>query len=749
MISMSTAISQILAGRTPGIFWQLSRWQAAEGDTPNGQARLIEKLAALLSTIANPLVQEATIDAIGRKKKEYGIAPRALKQAMEVYADSVPKKADPERESQKKKIEGDGLDWEEMEEKGFCALEIPRKWGYYAMAQKGVQRLSNFTITPIFQVAGKGAESRHIFEVVTERRTSVVDVPSKALVELAVLSTELIAEKAIFFGSAGHLKLIANELLDDFPTCHEIKFPGWRMEGFYAFLNHIVLPDGSEIKPDKYGVFEFGGEHFLIPASSSVFSNMRHESDPYEHQRMLTWQAPKTTFKEWADTFVGVYGKKGIVGIAFALMAVFRDIVFRVNSNCPHLYCFGERSAGKSAMAESLCYLFYTGKRAYNLNTGTDFAFYHYMGAFRNALNHLNEMDDKTVPSRWFQSIKGAFDGEGRKRGKMGAPNQSEEQRVDSAIVLTGQYISTQDDNSLVTRSLIVPFHESEITDDTKAKMVELKRLQDTAGLNGLLPAIIKLRPKIREVYVETYAAILRAWRDDTTASFNLRIFQNWAHLSAMWRLAGNEGLELPQEWRDFDKYAYSQALHYSHFVRQSDALTLFWNTIENLLDQGQIVAGWHFRIEERTSVRIRSSDGKTESERDLGGMKRILYIRLKTVHPLYEQDYRRRTGDSAMTDKNVQHYISGRDYYIGQVKAVRFSRWVEQTSQGPNGGVTTHKVQEHLNTACYAFDYDALDCELDREDTANGGPAPAAADASGGQAPAVTVSSIEEKLPF
>jgi DNA primase len=61
------------------------------------------------------------------------------------------------------------------------------------------------------------------------------------------------------------------------------------------------------------------------------------------------------------------------------------------------LYAFGERSSGKSKWAESIMALFYIKRQAFNLNSGTDFAFFNYMQIFINCPAALNEADEKVL----------------------------------------------------------------------------------------------------------------------------------------------------------------------------------------------------------------------------------------------------------------------------------------------------------------------------------------------------------------
>jgi hypothetical protein len=248
--------------------------------------------------------------------------------------------------------------------------------------------------------------------------------------------------------------------------------------------------------------------------------------------------------------------------------------------------------------------------------------------------------------------------------------------------------------------------------------MLKLKAFQNGGGINGLLPQVLQLRPALQASYYERYTEILAHWRQAAgDETFNQRIFQNWCHLSTMWFMVSHS-IKLPQPWPEFDQYCHGQALTYSRFIRTSDTLTDFWNIVAELHDTGSIERGWHFRIVKVPSIKLRDKDGK-DYEKIFNEPKKILLIRLQPVHGLFEDAYRRKKGDRAMSYENLKHYTANRDYYIGQTRSTHFQRYDthETETASPTGGaahITTGRFKVEKKTNAVAFDYDKLNCDLE-----------------------------------
>lgn len=694
-----------------------------------GQAQ--QHIIEFISIIPNDIFRANYLDAITRK---YKWKKSKLEQKLNEILDKT-------REQEEDDDDGRSnldkmpkwMDRDEYQENGYCAVNNKKRTGFYGFGQNGWIEISNFLINPLFHIPGNGLDSRHLVQMDNGRRKVVVDMESSALINIDTLHKYSVGLGiGLFYGSKPQILRIATNLLQKFPRCIEIKYPGWQQAGFFAFADKIYIPPSGEQKNgelrelDEWGVVKFNNDNYLIPASSAAMKELAtSDDDSFELHRALSYIPGSITFSDWAKLMHRVFREKGPVAIAYVVLSLFRDIIFSIDNNCPHLYGYGEKSSGKSKWADSITAVFFKKRSAFNLNSGTDFAFFSYMQMFQNCPAQLNEFDEKTLKPEWFQNIKGVFDGEGRQRGVMGSKNKVEIMKVRSAIILTGQFLLTADDNSIVSRSIIEGFNVRDLTDDDKKEFDKLYDIQQN-GLSHILIELLQYRHRIKEQYREEFNKTLSKWRKETEGETNIRIMQNWCHLYTCWQLVSDK-VSLPLTNQQFEKYCLTKALHWSGFIRSSDTLSEFWNTIAFLVDQGLIIEGWDFRIKEETSVKLRRKKDGSQAEEEytleFPEPTKLIYLRMNNVHKHYQQAYKNRTGKEGMSLENLNHYFSGRKYFLGNNKQSKFKKFITETVNVPKvtGFNTTammpdtRKIEIEKNTSSSVFLYTQLGLDLER----------------------------------
>ncbi len=612
-------------------------------------------------------------------------------------------------------MQKDGMK-ESLMEHGFCevtnrnkATGKPTQYGYYTFnfKEKVDQQATNFTIAPRFHVY-KGVESRFIIEVDNGFKKAVMDVESKAFASPDVMQNSLIGEGnyMVFSGTLTY-KRISNSLMQQFKRCIEVKELGWQSNGFWAFIDRVYLPGTNELMPvDEWGVVttDKTKDSFLLPASSAAYKELNKTGeDPFENDRPMEFKQSEIELEEWMQLMQKVYKDHAATGIAYVFACIFHDILFAIDNNFPHLYAYGERSSGKSKFVESLNAFFFHKRSFFNLNSGTNPAFFGYMSKFRNCFAGLNEFDISVIKDEWFQSIKGIYDGEARQRNSMITRGKQEIQRVHGGLALIGQFLVTADDNSIVSRSCITPFFETAKTEEDNANYTLLKDLEEL-GLNSLLIDVVKHRDYIKVNYKEMFNNNIKAWRSKSAnnANFNARIMQNWNHLYTIMQCV-QMAAKLPPTAINlvkFEKHCYTQAVHWCNFIRSSDTLSAFWQELQYIIERGLIKQGWDYKIENTTAVPIRNKDKDVEIVNLPLGTK-VLFLRLNNIHKIYQENYRKRTGKEAMTMENLLHYFSGRPYYIGNQGKKRFEL-------GNADG------RQSMVTSAYAFNLNMLDVKLE-----------------------------------
>ncbi len=693
-------------------------------DQPQERASTKQTILELLTYVPHEILRNNYLDAL---IKELSWKASETKKEYNSIIESVSYKADEDFDDESSAIKF--AQWMSEEQKEQCLtngyLAVNRKEkgrpmvGYYSFGNNGKSEITNFIVQPLFHVYA-GVESRYLVKIYNGYRNAVLDVPARVIPSIDQFQAFTVSEgNFLIFGSKPQWLRIASELLQTFPRCMELSSLGWQSHHFFSWVDKVYVPGEGLRDLDDWGIFKFKDENFLVPASCEAYKQLeRTGDDPYENDRYLTFKASPVTFSDWALQMQRVYLDKGPVAVAYSILTLFRDIIFDVDNNCPHLYAFGEPSSGKSKWAESITAIFYFKRSAFNLNSGTDFAFFNYMQRYRNCPAHLNEFEIEVIKQEWFQAIKGVYDGEGRERGKQNGPkNRTEVMRVRSTLILTGQKLVTADDNSVVTRSIIEPFStRDDMKEDDKLAYDKLKGWE-AKGLSSMLTELLQHREHFEKNYKDLFNDQLSAWRKEKTEArqLNQRILQNFSHLSTCYKIIAGF-LKLPTQHEEFTAYCYKQAIKWSKFIRSSDTLSEFWRTLEFLYNQQDVEEGWDFIVEETMSVNVRVNKDESK-EHHFDEPTKVLYLRLNNIHKLFQRTYKLNTGKEAMNIDNLLHYFSSRKYYVGPVKQKRFKRFVTVTENltRPAGQSfqtvpETGKKEQESVTSCHAFIYEDLD---------------------------------------
>ncbi|MGQ0739983.1 MAG: hypothetical protein ACT4OJ_13085 [Bacteroidota bacterium] len=564
-----------------------------------------------------------------------------------------------------------------------------KKVGYYSISTRQTEagpiyntnEITNFIMTPVMHVY-KGDESRHIVEICNGFVTAVKEVQSKIIPSREQFQAAAVTEGSFaIFGSNLQWLRIASDMLHKFPRCIELEDLGYHPAGFFAYSDHIYVPGTGRVEVDKYGIFEAPtgktGKYLLPQQSEAYMALQGTGSDPFENDRVLTWKQSPVTFQRWCEMVHRVFNMQGTVGIAFCIFTLFRDIVAKVTGTSPHLYLFGPPQSGKSVLAEMIYSLFYVNRNFFIAYEGTVPAFYTYLTRFINCPAVINEVDANTTDPDRLQAFKGAFDLEGREKMNIAQKANKRSttiQRINSSLILVGQHIVTNDDNALLTRSIIEDFlpNDNRTREDINA-FDELKQL-GKSGITSLLTELLSMRPYFEANFRQQYLEQVGEWMNETSRKgkpLTQRIMQNYAIVSTCYKMLCQHYTALPVPAGKFKNYCLQKATQWSQFVSSSDTLSEFWRYLAFLYESGQVLDGWDIVVETCTELETREG---VRHQWDAGEL--VLYIRLNNVHKVYQAEHRKRTAKDGISMENLLHYFKSKKYFIGPIKSKRFKRF-------------------------------------------------------------------------
>lgn len=667
------------------VIWKTTKLKNKAANDPNAIADAVTEVCQMLHVMKNDIVRNNYLETTRKLLKQPA-------KAMKDIIDGFVKKAEAKASQSGNVAQGDadtmglpaGADFQQYFEKGFVEYgEI-----IYFKGREKFFMGTNFRIAPLFHIYGK-AENKRLFELINMRGMKrIIEIDSADLVNKSKFESVIMSEgdfKMMPEVTETHFKWLRNYLMENFVMAYELKTLGWQQERFWAFAN-CILHDGSLKEANKYGIFQLETEvetdneyfenvkHFYSPSQSVTNKFLRDGDDPYENDRYFVYKQSPVTFDEWMQQLTKVYGKKATTGIAFCVASLFRDIYLRRYQFFPHLFLTGEKGSGKSKFGESITALFTYKQEPFDLNSGTPVAFYRRLSRITNIPTMLEEYHD-SVDDKIFQPLKGAYDGRGREMGKATGDNRTTTTKVNCSLIILSQYLSSRDDNSLTSRSIVEHFikpQESYTTQQIE-NYARLKSWEET-GLSSMICDIVKYRPEVEEKIHETYAAISKKMKKELQGKdYQERMLQNYLALLAPVMILKSK-FHFPFTEKEIWEQFKEAIIDSSDLIIESEGLAEFWRTLEFLLDTHRIATDKQFMIDRPMEVKVQGRKGEADNTWKNSATDEILYLRLNAVHQLYHKEVSTREGVDVILENTLKNYFKSKRYFIGSVKSIRFS---------------------------------------------------------------------------
>lgn len=567
---------------------------------------------------------------------------------------------------------------------------------FYSPKGEGFYQGSNFTLEPLFHIEST-VNAKRLYRVTNEFNiTRVLEFAQKDLISIAAfrLKCESVGNFRFDAGEFG-LNKIKAYLYEHTKTCKEITQMGWQKEGFFAWANGISA-DGEFIPISEIGMVEYKKENYYIPALSSLYQT---ENNLYQFERKFQHIPGSINLSQYAEKLSEVYGENAIVGLCFYFAALFRDIIVTPFRFFPILNIFGPKGTGKSELAVSLLKLFGDLPVGLNMTNSTIAAMADHVSHSKNALCHIDEYKNSVEYDK-IEFLKGLWDGVGRNRMNMEKDRKKEMTAVDSAIILTGQEMTTAD-NALFSRVIFLSFTQTKFSDQEKERFEELKKIEKS-GLTQVTHALLSYRPLFTENYVYNYnAASEEILQFVVKSQIEDRILKNWLVLLAAYRTLRNEIL-LPVSYLQAIKIFSKLIERQNREVFAGNEVSDFWNIYQELFSSGLIEKEYDLQIKDVTEFKT--------SNRHIERAMRILYVNPTRIFSLYAQ-VKKNNQEKKLPKDTLQYYLQNSDEFLG-IQQRRFRKPMknlqdrEVTKKLPGDGTIAF---EYERPYAWCFDYDKL----------------------------------------
>jgi DNA primase len=686
------------------VIWKTMKLKNRAANDPDAISEMVTEVAEMLFQIKDDVKRGHYLEIVRKLIKQ---PAKVLKDKIQSFVAVAEKKSEVSGSADNKDAEKmglpDGADFSMYMTKGF----VEHGNSIYFRGRERFFMGTNFRITPLFFVKGQ-QENKRLCEVTFLNGIKrVIDFDVEDFITMAKFEAKLLKIDSLFFSpdvSVNHFKLYKNSILGNFIIANEVKTLGWTEQGFFAFAD-CIFKDGVIKRVNNYGIVQLDNlakpeltedekiyfddvDHYYLPSSSVMYKTALEGDDPYENDRYLTFKKSPIHINTWFKQIGIVYGKKSYSAISFALASLFKDLFMSKLDFFPILFLSGEKGSGKTIFAESVAELFVQNQKGFDLNASTPVAFHRRLSRLKNCPTVLEEFNDN-LPSNIKQSIKGSFNGFGREMGKATGDNRTTTTKVNCSLIILSQYLSSWDDNSITSRSVIEHFIKPQeaYTEEQKENYATLKKWQKV-GLNSMLCDILIYRQKMEEEVLPTYTKIMNSFIKELKGKdYQERMLQNYALLLTPIAIL-QELFEFPFAYEDIKEHFKNAILDSSDLIIESEGLAEFWRVLEFLLDTHRIKENKEFKVDVPAEVPVQGRKGEPVIPWKNDDRKRLLFLRLNAVHQLYHKEVSTREGVDVIGENTLKNYFKSKKYFIGSVKSMRF---------------------EDTSTSAYVFDYDMM----------------------------------------
>ena len=258
--------------------------------------------------------------------------------------------------------------------------------------------------------------------------------------------------------------------------------------------------------------------------------------------------------------------------VLFNVLACFRDYVYS-QKEIFHYTIFHRscRPSGKTELARSMRSLFVSPDApAFNLNSGTDAAFFMVLERLSNVICIMEEYNDANISQAKFQGLKSAiFDGEGKIKVKDMNSKTLDSSKINGIPLPLGQEAPQQDDGALAMRCIMcdVPYKEKGEFTTHETEIFDRLKMHEKAGLCNVLVEILEIRKTVKNNFMHTFNDEVKAIKAVVSNNVSnteglTRVINSIALVTTICNIIENKTtLKLPFTHAEFLKIAFRKSI--------------------------------------------------------------------------------------------------------------------------------------------------------------------------------------------
>lgn len=644
---------------------------------PHSRTEAIETAARLLGYLDSEILRGRYMDTLCQKGV-LGNVKRDLKDAIAGRRDEVLRK-------NRYKFTR-----EQEQDRRRYGIYIASQKFWFALGEGDGWELTNFLVEPLMCVIGNNKSLRLVRIVNEDGMSATIEMDSDDIVELSTFK-KVVARKGNFVFKASckaeHFARIQAKIMAETPNVYPIYTMGLheREDGsnFYAYANGIFTHEG--FRPvDDFGAVKIGEVTYYLPAFSKVRIGSLGEQTTESFEDIKPYYYPpkaaEVPIKEWTQRIKAVYGKNGIVGAAWALAAIHRDIIFRRFKMFPHLNLFGVPQSGKNQLAGSLQALFGLPQPPIGLENATKAAMTRLISVIRNGVVWFDEY--KNDVDRWIvELLKGFADGTSRRKGDANMEMRTVSTPVNSAAIISGQHQLTLD-IAMFSRTISLNFSQTTFTEAERTALRELKDIEETGSLTRIAAQV----HTHRQLFLDKFSNEFEFVRTDFSAAFPAgvvvsdRVLNMFCIPLTTVRLLAGAGVEIAFTYEELRQALLDLAMVQKESMFAENETSIWWRIIEFLLERRELRHGHDIIVEYADSETYDEDwSGKRQRREQYAdhtgsGAIKLVYLYFGVSHPLYMKQHFDERKVKGLDKQALFLYLRSSDAYAGLKRAKKFA---------------------------------------------------------------------------
>lgn len=250
-------------------------------------------------------------------------------------------------------------------------------------------------------------------------------------------------------------------------------------------------------------------------------------------------------------------------------------------------------------------------------------------------------------------------------------------------------------DIALFTRCISLNFAVTEYDQEAKERHARLKKIEQEGRLTAFAALLHSLRPGMTDQFAlefdSAYTRFLELIQGNQVMD---RIVRSYTAIFTTYRLL-KDHIKFHFTESEVEAILVKSILTQKESVFQENEVSIWWRMVEFFLANGEIEHGIDLLVEEATDESYDLDWKGSKESKDYRPAKRLVYLYLARVHPLYLERHQRQRNVKGLDVEALKYYLKASGAWEGFKRAKKFGTSVRQ---------------------CLVFDADKLPFEL--EDT-------------------------------